>query len=160
MTYALALTSITQDIEFDFNAQHDCTFAGCAPTGKRPRMQERIETPDATESFIEHRDIPRWIINTHGLHNGHLLRRRLPQNLLTPIPIIDPAKREEEHRRSAAAHRPKQNAKRVETAQKRAAKRPKIEPTDKNSVLSKPVVDFNEDDGVVMSDLATNHTSR
>ena len=133
----LPLMLVVQDIEFDFNVQHDCSFAECGPTGKRPRVQERIESPEATESFIEHRDIPRWVINTHSLHNGHLLRRCLPQDLVVPVPIIDPAKREEEHRKIAAAHRPKQDTKRAEAAQKRAAKRTKIEMVNEKKVLGK-----------------------
>ena len=39
----LALTIIIQEIKFDFNVQHDCSFAGCSPTGKRPRVQERYK---------------------------------------------------------------------------------------------------------------------
>src|SRR6266478_4636992 len=76
----VSINTIAQDVEFDFNVQHDCLFAGCGPTGKRPRVQERIVASEATETFIEHRDISRWIINTHSLHNGHLLRRCLPQD--------------------------------------------------------------------------------
>ena len=107
-------------------------------------MQERIESSEATESFIEHRDVSRWIINTHSLHNGHLLRRCLPQNLVDPIPIVDPTKREEEHRKIAAAYRPKQDAKR--TAQKRATKHPKMEAASDNKVLGKRKADFDQDD--------------
>ena len=153
----LTLTLIVQDIEFDFNAQHDCLFAGCGSTGKHPRVQERIESPESTESFIEHRDIPWWIINTHSLHNGHLLRRCLPQDLIIPIPIIDPTKREEEHRKFAAAHRPKQDAKRTEAAQKRAAKRlkTKTETTSGDKVLGKRKANLHQKDvdaDVVMDD--------
>jgi hypothetical protein len=89
------------------------------------------------------------VINTHSLHNGHLLRRRLPQDLVTPIPTIDPTKREEEHHKAAAAYRPKQKAKRAEMAQKRAAKRPKVGPTDNGSVLGKRAADFNQGDAGV-----------
>lgn len=155
MLHMLTLTLTVQDIEFDFNVQHDCSFAGCGPTGKRPRMQERIESSEATESFIEHCDVSRWIINTHSLHNGHLLRRCLPQELTTPIPIIDPTKREEEHRRIATAYRPKQNAKRAEAAKKRAAKRMKIEVADDEKILGKRKADPDQDDiegDTVMSD--------
>lgn len=141
------ITSFVQDIEFDFNVQHDCSFAGCGPTGKRPRVQERIESPEATESFIEHCDVSRWIINIHSLHNGHLLRRCLPQDLVAPIPTMDPAKREEEHRKIASAYRPKQDKKREETAEKRAAKRPKKEAAGNNKVLGKRKADFDQDGG-------------
>ena len=108
-------------------------------------MQERIASSKATESFIEHRDTPQWIINTHSLHNGHLLRRCLPQELTVPIPIIDPAKREEEHHKSATVYRPKRDAKRAEAAQKRAAKRRKPEADTK--VLGKRKADPDQDNG-------------
>ena len=136
---------VTQDIEFDFNVQHDCSFAGCGPTGKRPCVQERIESSEATESFIEHCDVSRWVINTHSLHNGHLLRRCLPSDLVVPVPIIDPAKREEEHRKIATAQRPKRDAKRAEAAQKRAAKRQKVEVVSDTKVLGKRKADFDRD---------------
>lgn len=109
-------------------------------------MQERIESSKATESFAEHCDIPWWIINTHSLHNGHLLRRCLPQELIVPNPIIDPTNREEEHRKIAAAYRPKQDAKRTQIAQKRAAKRPKKEVADNTKVLGKRKADFDRRD--------------
>ena len=147
MPCVLTLPSIAQDIEFDFNVQHDCSFAGCGPTGKRPCVQERIESSKATESFIEHCDVSQWIINTHSLHNGHLLRRCLPQELVVPIPVTDPAKRLEEHRKIATAYRPKQDDKRAEVAKKRAAKRPKTEAAgDCKKVLGKRKVDFDRGD--------------
>lgn len=139
------MISIAQDIEFDFNVQHDCAFAGCGPTGKHPCVQERIKSSKATESFIEHRDVSQWVINTHSLHNGHLLRRCLPRELVVPIPVIDPAKREEEHRKTATAYRPKQDTKRAQIAQKRAAKRPKKEVVNETKVLGKRKADFNQD---------------
>jgi len=101
---------------------------------------------EATETFIEHRDISRWIINTHSLHNGHLLRRCLPQDLVVPTPVIDPTKRKEEHRKIAAAHRPKRDAKRAETAQRRAAKRLKVETASDTKVLGKRKADVIMDD--------------
>ena len=118
-------------------------------------MQERIESSEATESFIEHRDASRWIINTHSLHNGHLLRRCLHPDLTVPIPVIDPAKREEEHRKIATAYQPKQNTKRTEAAKKRAAKRPKTEAAGgDNKILGKRKANFDQgvETDVVMDD--------
>jgi len=109
----------------------------CSPTGKRPRAQELIESREATEGFIEHCDVPRWIVNTHSLHNGHLLRHCLPKDLVTPVPVINPANRKDEHRKIATAHRPKQDAKRAETAQKQAVKRRKVEVANGTKVLGK-----------------------
>ena len=152
----LLLITTFQDIEFDFNAQHDCLFAGCGPTGKRPCVQERIESSEVTESFVEHCDVPRWIINMHSLHNGHLLRRCLPQDLILPIPVIDPAKREEEHRKVATAQRPKQDAKRAEANKKRAAKRQKVEVVGNSKVSGKREAGLGRgkavEDDVAMSD--------
>jgi hypothetical protein len=150
--YLLIFTQSAQDIEFDFNVQHDCSFAGCGPTGKRPRVQERIECSDATESFIEHCDVPRWIINTHSLHNGHLLRRCLPKELFATIPVVEPTKREEEHRRVSAAYRPKHKAQRAEAAEKRAAKRLKTEADCNTKVLGKRKVKINRDDDAAMGE--------
>ena len=147
------LTLTVQDIEFDFNVQHDCSFAGCGPTGKRPRVQERIESAKATESFIEHRDVSRWIINIHSLHNGHLLRRCLPQDIVVPIPITDPVKREEEHHKIATTYRPKQDEKRMEIAKKRAAKRPKTEAVSDSKILGKRKAE--PDEGDVEADTVT-----
>ena len=110
-------------------------------------MQERIKSVEATESFIEHRDdnTSRWIINTHSLHNGHLLRHCFPQHLVVPIPIIDEARREEEHREISARYRPTQEAKCAEATQKRAVKRPKIEADDKGKVRGKQKAELNRD---------------
>ena len=120
-------------------------------------MQERIESSKETESFIEHCDVPRWIINIHSLHNGHLLRRCLPRDLTLPVPIIDPAKREGEHCKIATAYRPKQDAKRADqAAKKQASKRLKAEAAGDTKVLGKHKADFDKDnvaeEDVVMDD--------
>lgn len=53
---------------------------------------------------------------------------------------------EEEHHKIAAAYRPKQDKKRAEASQKRAAKRPKMEMAQDNKVLGKRKADFDQDD--------------
>ncbi|KAF7367987.1 hypothetical protein MSAN_00864400 [Mycena sanguinolenta] len=75
-----------KSVMFKFNVQHDCDSAGCEATGIRLRMQERVES-DQTESFIIHKALDRFIINTHAFHNAHLLRATLPRNLVAPIPL-------------------------------------------------------------------------
>ena len=108
-------------------------------------MQERIKSSEATENFVEHNDVPQWILNTHSLHNGHLLRRCLPRDLIVPIHIIEPVKREGVHHETASVHRPKQAAKRAEAAGKRAAKRLKVEPVSGSKVLGKRKADSDEE---------------
>lgn len=62
-----------------------------------------------------------------------------------PIPAIAPERRKEEHHKLAAALRPKRDAKRAETAKKRAAKRPKVEAETDTKVLGKRKADFEDD---------------
>ena len=94
-------------------------------------------SPEATESFIEHCDVHQWVINTHSLHNGHLLHHCLPQDLVVPVPILDPTKRKEEHCKIATVHRPKRDAKYAEMGQKQTAKRLKMEAAGDTKVLGK-----------------------
>ncbi|KAF7351608.1 hypothetical protein MSAN_01593300 [Mycena sanguinolenta] len=75
-----------KSVMFKFNVQDDCDSAGCEATGIRLRMQERVES-DQTESFVIHKSLDRFIINTHAFHNAHLLRATLPRNLVAPIPL-------------------------------------------------------------------------
>ena len=46
-----------------------------------------------------------YVINTHSLHNTHLLRRALPRDLIAPVPFIDPSQRQAEHAKLAAEWR-------------------------------------------------------
>ncbi|KAK7035161.1 hypothetical protein R3P38DRAFT_2415321, partial [Favolaschia claudopus] len=50
--------------------------------------QERVDS-DKTENFIQHNPVDRFIINSHGFHNAHLLRATLPRSLLAPVPLFD-----------------------------------------------------------------------
>ncbi|KAF9464228.1 hypothetical protein BDZ94DRAFT_1355980 [Collybia nuda] len=86
-------------ILFDFNAQHDCQHAKCTNNGNCPVMQERVASGN-TETFIVHQPVDRYIMNTHGLHNTHLIRATLPRNLIAPIPFT--AGRESHHHKIAA----------------------------------------------------------
>jgi hypothetical protein len=76
-----------QSLLFEFNAQHDCYHGKCAATGQRSVMQERVRS-GKTEKYIEHAATDRWIINTHALHNAHLLRLVVPRELIRPIPFV------------------------------------------------------------------------
>ena len=79
-----------------FNAQHDCTTAKCTDSKRAPRQQERLDL-DETEPAIEHQPLDVYVVNTHSLHNAHLLRRALPCDLIVPTPFIDPDQRQAEH---------------------------------------------------------------
>ncbi|KAJ6555775.1 hypothetical protein B0H19DRAFT_902080, partial [Mycena capillaripes] len=80
-------TTYIIDVKFVFNAQHDCRLAKCTASGKRPRMQERVES-DFTDVFIVHQPLEQFIVNTHAFHNAHLLRQALPRELTVPTPLF------------------------------------------------------------------------
>ena len=113
----------SQNVEFDFNVQHDCKFAGCSATGKRARRQECIISDDVLDDAIEHQDVDRWIINTHSLHNGHLLRLRVRPELISPIRMISAEERQRRHNEVASGLQPGQEKRRKNVADKRAAKK-------------------------------------
>jgi hypothetical protein len=79
-------------------------------------MQERVES-SRTEKFIEHKDIPKFMINTHSLHNAHLIRETLPRILTAPIPLVED--RKAKHFKIAASLRVSQGAKREAVAKKK-----------------------------------------
>jgi len=68
------------------------------------------------------------VINTHSLHNAHLLRRALPRGLIAPVPFIDPEKREAEHARLVAEWRENPKSR---TAQEQAREKKRAEETSK-----------------------------
>ncbi|KAL6301131.1 hypothetical protein BKA93DRAFT_701737, partial [Sparassis latifolia] len=77
-----------QAIHFILNVQHDCCTCTCQPTASRPILQEREVTGRVTRTIFHNED-SRFIINTHALHNSHLLRRCLPCALTAPRPLIE-----------------------------------------------------------------------
>ena len=87
-----------------FNTQHDCATAKCTDTHRTPCRQERLEI-EATEPAIAHKPVDEYVINTHSLHNAHLLRKAIPRTLISPIPLIPSNQRESEHARAVAAWR-------------------------------------------------------
>ena len=123
-------------------------------------MQERVESSEETELHQGLRCplVDRQYFNIHSLHNDHLLRRCFPRDLTLPVPVIDPTRREGEHRKIATAYRLKQNAKCADqAAEEQALKRPNTEAADETKVLGKHKVDFDRDDvveeDVVMDDV-------
>ncbi|KAJ6528825.1 hypothetical protein B0H19DRAFT_1214565 [Mycena capillaripes] len=85
--FTRACANSVQNIEFDFNTQHDCFSARCEATGVRPVMQERVES-DKTEHFIVHAPLDRFIINTHSFHNPHLIRATISRDLWAPVALF------------------------------------------------------------------------
>jgi len=80
-------------------------------------MQERVQAT-VIESYIEHKLLDEYLVNTHAFHNAHLIREALPQNLMAPIPFcID---RHSYHLGISPQLRTKQDAKRAATALKKA----------------------------------------
>ena len=120
--YPKVLTSL-QYLEFDFSVQHDCPSAGCSTTGKRARRQERIVCDDVLDDAIDHRDTELWVINTHSLHNGHLLRLRVRPELIALVRTIPADERQKRHRDLASGLRVGQDKRQKNNADKRAAKK-------------------------------------
>ena len=83
-------------IHFAYNVQHDCPLAKCTASGNQPLMQERVES-GLTKSFIEHKPIDCFVINTHAFHNAHLLRTAIPRHLIIPISIYSLEDRKLKH---------------------------------------------------------------
>jgi hypothetical protein len=83
-------------------------------------MQERVES-DLTDSFIVHRPLERFIINTHAFHNTHLLRQALPRQLTVPLPLF--VDRKAKHFELAVTLRETKEGKRQRAKEKRAAKK-------------------------------------
>ncbi|KAJ7840156.1 hypothetical protein B0H14DRAFT_2360803, partial [Mycena olivaceomarginata] len=84
-----------ENVLFDFNVQHDCSTAECEGSGVRLRRQERVES-DQIENHIVHSALDRYFINSHALHNAHLIRATLPRDLLAPIPYFEDRKAKHE----------------------------------------------------------------
>jgi hypothetical protein len=81
-------------------------------------MQERRETSRTTK-LIAHTDSNHFVLNTHALHNAHLLRRVLPRELMAPKPLYED--RTARHYKIAESLRVTQSEKRARTAAKRKA---------------------------------------
>jgi hypothetical protein len=111
---------MSKDILFEYNTQHDCRSAGCAATGKRAVLQERIQS-GKVEAYIEHKPVDCFLINTHAFHNAHLIRSVLPRDITAPIPFA--ADRRFHHDQMAQKLRGTQESKRAKTALKAAERR-------------------------------------
>ncbi|KAF9445760.1 hypothetical protein P691DRAFT_795296 [Macrolepiota fuliginosa MF-IS2] len=74
-----------KDLLFDYNMQHDCHAAKCQAIGQEPIRQEQAEM-GATQDIIVHASLDQFIINTHSLHNAHLIHEVVPWDLIMPVP--------------------------------------------------------------------------
>jgi hypothetical protein len=91
--------SLRQDILFDYNVQHDCFAAECEASGTKASKQERKDS-GKTEKIIEHKSPHRFVVNTHGFHNAHLLRSvEGLKDLIKPKPLYPDS---QQHRRACA----------------------------------------------------------
>ncbi|KAF7349037.1 hypothetical protein MVEN_01425300 [Mycena venus] len=72
-----------EDLLFKFNAQHDCQRFSCRLVESAGPRQERSQSK-LKQKIISHSDKSRFLINTHALHNAHLIRETLPRHLTAP----------------------------------------------------------------------------
>lgn len=82
------------------------------------QLQERQESGVEIPVF-EHTTGERFVINTHALHNAHLLREALPRDLTKPVPYVQ--NRRETHEQLATSLRSTQGRKREDLKKKKAA---------------------------------------
>lgn len=72
-----------EDVLFIISVEHDCYLLQCTTAAVRYERQERQDTTRQLRALL-HGDDNHYIINTHALHNAHLLRRVLPRALWEP----------------------------------------------------------------------------
>ena len=124
-----------QDIGFLYNVQHDCLLPKCTASGKQPLIQERVEL-GLFKTYIEHKPIERFVINTHAFHNAHRLRAALERSLVVPILLYPLEVRKAKH--TEIAHRLRATQKSKLEARAAQKKKGAITPADKTgSVIPK-----------------------
>jgi len=89
-------------------------------------MQERVES-DLFKSYIEHKPVERFVINTHAFHNAHRLRAALERSLVVPILLYPLEVRKAKHTEIAHGLRATQKAK-LEARAAQKKKEPAIAP--------------------------------
>jgi len=98
-------------------------------------MQERVES-GLFKTYIEHKPIERFVINTHAFHNAHRLRAALERSLIVPIPFYPPEVRKAKH--TEIAHRLRATVKAKGEARTAQKKKEAILPAEKTgSVIPK-----------------------
>ncbi|KAJ7850524.1 hypothetical protein B0H14DRAFT_3664811 [Mycena olivaceomarginata] len=94
------VVSRPEHILFKFNAQHDCHHFSC-PLADSPGPQQERSEFKLTRKVRAHKDESRFLLNTHALHNAHLVRETLPRSLTAPKPCF--VDRRAKHSEFAAA---------------------------------------------------------
>jgi hypothetical protein len=83
-------------------------------------IQKQEET-ESTRASVEHKEVERYILNTHAFHNAHLLNEILSPSLYNITPIYKPAERATIHAAAAKQLHDNRAAKKQARAAKKAA---------------------------------------
>ena len=121
-TIELTLNIELKAVLFEYNVQHDCFQAGCMAPGKQAVVQEHVES-GVMETYIEHKPLDVFLINTHAFHNAHLIRAILPRDLTVLIPYALAADWRSHYDEIAQKLRLAQDSKWAAAAKKAAEKR-------------------------------------
>lgn len=132
-----------QDIGFLYNVQHDCPLAKCTASGKQPLVQERVES-GLFKTYIEHRSVESFVINTHAFHNAHRLRAALDRSLVVPIPLYQFEDRKAQHAKIAQSLRATQKAKR----EARASQKKEVSTPAEKAIIPKKRMRSEMEEGV------------
>lgn len=73
-----------QQLQFIFNVQHDCERGKCQTALIDSTITQEHEHITRRIPVLQHSDDVNFVINTHALHNAHLLRQILPRPLVAP----------------------------------------------------------------------------
>ncbi|EKM74296.1 hypothetical protein AGABI1DRAFT_103438 [Agaricus bisporus var. burnettii JB137-S8] len=71
-------------ILFDYNVQHDCYAARCS-SNPQELIQQNHAQAGTTQAVIVHAAPEQYVINTHSLHNPHLIRQTVSRQLIAPV---------------------------------------------------------------------------
>lgn len=121
----------------------------------KPSCKNEYSRSGQTETFVEHKSLERFLINTHAFHNAHLIRAILPRQLTIPIAYAED--RQAHHDQIAAKFRLSQEAKRLSsaTAAKKNAEKEAAKPTGKGKKrqrVEEPPNPNDEDDDMVITE--------
>ncbi|KZV84010.1 hypothetical protein EXIGLDRAFT_807538 [Exidia glandulosa HHB12029] len=129
------LVARPEQLQFVFNVQHDCNSGTCQAAVTDADVRQEREAVMKRLLTVTHDDNGRYIINTHALHNAHLLRRTLPRHLTVPQRVHADADRLAFHITVAAALRVVQGDARIKKKQKRDEKKAQATSEMANTVL-------------------------